>query len=653
MNKNIILLILNYFDLIFALPERQLVIPKKAIVIPNLIGNLNHYSKNIVLFIIILFTTQKIIAQKYYIQVSAQEIPLNETVDISFTIENGNLDKFIPPKFEGFDAYGPFESSQTSIINGDVSRLIAITYTLQPKAKGTFTIPAAKVIINGKKYTSKPFTIKVTDAIKPSQQQNANSKSNTSTKQKEKKVVPKTDGQLKEDIASNIFVRVIPNKSTVYKGEQVTLTYKLYLRTQIQSLYISKMPTYSNFIAEDITIDLNQEPKVERYNGQNYYVSEIKKVNLFPQSVGKISVEPIELQATLMVEMPDPFFNDPFFTIPQPIDFNFKNEDLSITVLPLPQPQPKNFSGIVGNYNLQAYYDKTNVKVGEPIQLSLNYTNTGSLKPINPPKLSFPDNIEIYPPKIIEERDNNGNVIPGNKTIKYTLVPQDGGQYTLPAYQFCYFNIEKKQYITLNLLETKIEVIGKAKLSLNLLNFKKREKEEMKQNELQANATELNHQTKIYGSPLFYSTIGFSCVLFLLGFFFRKKDYNQSELLNKRRSKANKMALKRLKYANTLMKSIQEKPFYNEVIRALWQYISDKLHITTTNLSKENMALQLTNKNIQQDKIDELIVMLNNCEEALFASQGKQDSMQQTYQTAINWITDVDMTLNKNKADEK
>jgi len=361
------------------------------------------YIKLNIIFLLFIITTQSSFAQKFYIQLSDKEVPLNYTVDVTFTVENGNLENFTPPKFSGFDAYGPMQSNQTNIINGNVSRSVSLTYTLQPKSKGTFTIPEASAIINGKKYITKSFTIKVIDEAKQpqhQQQQNAWPFPDPFSNQG-KKSKPKSSDQLKADIAKNFFVKVTANKATVYEGDQLTLIYKIYYRIQAQGLYVTKAPSYNNFLSEEFDVDLNKEPEIESYNGQKYYTNEFRRVVLFPQKAGKVSIEPMEFQSVVMVEMPDPYFDNPFFTIPQPYEYKFKCNDLNINVLPLPQPAPKNFSGAVGNFSFKANYDKTKVKVGEPIQLNLTYTGTGNLKLITAPKLIFPDDFEAYPPKTI------------------------------------------------------------------------------------------------------------------------------------------------------------------------------------------------------------------------------------------------------------
>lgn len=588
-------------------------------------------------------------AQKFYVTSSLKEVPENFTFDISFTVENGNLDKFTPPNFNGFDVYGPSQSQNISIINGNVSKSFSYTYTLQPKKQGSFTINPANAVINGKTFSTQPIAIKV---IAPQQKQ-------TQNRRRQQNYDPFEDffgsgesqrpseTEIKKELNEGIFVRVTPSKTTLYEGDQVTLSYKLYFRLRYDGLNAIKMPTYNGFLSEDfdIPIDQQKEPEIEVYNGKKYYVQEFKRVALFPQKVGKTTIDPMSFSCVVGVEVPNNF--NPFFSDIEPYEYNFNSNAVQLEVLSLPTPQPKNFSGAVGKFNFQASYDKTQVKVGEPIKLKITYNGTGNLRLISAPKLTFPEEFEAYEPKLNENYASKGNIISGTKSYEYTLIPQDGGTFKLPEYEFGYFDLDKKAYTTFKLPETEITVTGKAKLSENIVNFMKREKKDKASTSLRGNLTQLTDDSILFNSSIFWALSTTPLVLFLIGFFLRKREYNSSELILLRKKKANAMALNRLKTAKKLMTNNNEKGFYDEVIRALLQYVSDKLHIPMADLSKENISLKLSNRNISVEKTEQLKEMLTACEMSLFASINKSDSMKTTFQNAIDWIINIDEELSK------
>ncbi len=598
-------------------------------------------------FVFLLFISSVSFAQRFIATAEVKEIPQNYTFDITYTAENGDLEKFTPPKFDGFDAYGPSQSQNISIVNGHMSKSMSYTYTLQPKKQGDFVIPAATAIINGKTMQSNTLTIKVTAVQKQAQQGNQGYIQDPFAQQDRRKQRSTDEGDIKTEVAKNMFVVVTPSKRAVYEGDQLTLSYKLYFRIQYQGLNVIKAPSYDGFLSEEFKVDQDQEPAIEIYNGKKYYAQEFKRIALFPQKDGKFTIEPMQFAGTVFIQVPDPFFNDPFFSTLEPYNYSFQSNSVDIEVIPLPKPQPANFSGAVGKFSFSANYDKTKAKVNEPIELKVSYTGTGNLKLIQAPKLEFPEEFEAYDPKVKEDYATQGSVVSGSKTFEYVLVPQDGGKFTMPAYEFGYFDPDKKNYVTFKIPETAIEVEGTAAPSVNLLRILKRDKQDSKKSEIYGILSYEEKKDVFFGTPLFWGLTISPMLLFVAAFFFRKRDYEESELLLLRRKKATRMAMKRLATAKKLMHPDKEKAFYNEVIRALWQYVSDKLYIRPSDLSKENIAHKLSERHVTEDRIAALKSMLDTCEQALFSQEGKADNMQATYTGAIDWITETDEQLTK------
>ena len=582
-------------------------------------------------------------SQRFTASSTMREVPLNFTFDITFTVENGDLQKFAPPRFDGFDVMGPSTSQNYSIVNGRTSKSISYTYTLQPKRQGDYIIPSAVATVNGNEMTTNAISVKVVAPAKQSQSQQSNDPFDAFNQP--------TQPQRQQDqtevnayINQNIFLRVIPTKTTVYQGEQLTLTYKLYYRLNLENIMAEKMPAYDGFLSEEYKLDENRQPTVERYNGREYYTQEFKRTTLFPTKSGKFAINPLEFSGVADVVV---YVNMGPFKMPeyQQYEFKSKSNTVNVDVLPLPEKnKPATFSGAVGTFSFNAKYDKTKVKVDEPISLKIVYTGTGNLKLITPPKLEFPEEFEAYEPKIKDDYESNGTVVTGSKSFEYILVPQDGGKYKLPKYDFAYFDLDKKDYVKFTLPETEIEVEGKAKLSQNVLNFFKREKQD-KPKGIYGIKQQYVSSTIFTGSTGFWALTTAPLFLLLIGFLLRKRDYSERELIMLRRKKANKIALRKMATAKKLMQQKNEQAFYNEVIRALWEYLSDKLYIPQSELSKENIAEKLNLKNIPSEKIAALRETLDTCEQSLFSREGKINAMQQTYSKAIELIIDFEEPL--------
>jgi hypothetical protein len=600
------------------------------------------------MFIAMLFIAPQLYAQKFTATASTKQVPLNYTFDVTYAVENGDLKKFIPPRFENFDAYGPAQSTNVSIINGKMSKSVSYTYTLQPKKQGEFTIPAAAAIVNGTEMRSNPVVITVTEPAKKSQQSQQNQDPfDAFRRQMQPQREAESEDDIRKYVEKNMFVRVVPSKTQLFQGDQLSLSYKLYFRIQYQTLQATKNPSYNGFLSEEFKLpepDRNEQPPIELYEGKKYYVQEFKRVSLFPTKSGKITIEPIELEGTVLVEVPDPFFGG-FFSTLEPYDYGFKSNAIELTVKPLPEKnKPAAFSGAVGKFSFTADYDKTKVNVGDPVTLKLSYTGTGNLKLINPPKLTFPDEFEAFEPKIKDDYENNGSVVTGSKTFEYVLIPQDGGTFKLPAYEFAYFDADKADYVRFTLPETTITVEGKAKISQNVVNFFKREKED-KPKSIYGIKQEFVRSADFAGSTMFWALTVSPLLILLIGFVFRKRDYSDTELLSLRRKKANRIALRKMAKAKKLLQQKNEEAFYNEVIRALWEYLSDKLFIPQSELSKDNISEQLSFRNVTNDKIDAVKEVLDICEQSLFSPVGKEDAMQATYSKAIELIVDIEQQL--------
>ena len=263
-----------------------MIISNKYKVISNKLRDTYSYFIFCCLFI---FTFNLAKAQRFTAAADVTQVPLNYSFDITYSVENGNLQKFSPPRFDGFDAYGPAQSTNVSIVNGKVSKSVSYTYTLKPKKQGDFVIPPATAIVNGNEMQSNSISVKVIAAAKQSQQQAQQYNDPFDVFRQQQRRQQPSEDDIKKMVEKNIFVRVIPSKTSLYQGDQLSLSYKLYFRIQYQSLQATKNPSYNGFLSEEFKLpepDRNEEPPIETFEGKKYYVQEFKRVSLFPTKSG-------------------------------------------------------------------------------------------------------------------------------------------------------------------------------------------------------------------------------------------------------------------------------------------------------------------------------------------------------------------------------
>jgi len=358
----------------------------------------------------------------------------------------------------------------------------------------------------------------------------------------------------------------------------------------------------------------------------------------------------------------DPFediFNDPFFGGGyQDVNYTVKGEPVKITVRPLPANAPESFSGAVGNFSMTATLDKPETKTNEPVTLKIKITGKGNLKLINPLKLKFPPDIESYEPKVSDNITVNANGVSGSRTFEYLLIPRHGGEYKIPLVEFSYFDIEKKSYqpvsskeFTLKVIKGPDEPATTSSPSISGLN-----KEEVKLlgKDIRYIKNTSPKFTKkgdyFFNSVVFYSLLGFPFVLFFgfIGFRRKYKEDNANESLVKSR-KANRMAAKRLSIAKKYLASKDSKLFHEELSKALWGYISDKLSIAAADLSKEGIIETLKQREVKDEAINKFIDLLNHCEFIRYAPSVGHSEMETSYETARQSITELEEQIKKAK----
>ncbi len=596
-------------------------------------------------FLLTILSSLNVFGQSFNTTVNTTIVALNDKFQVSFTFEGqevNSIKNFSPPDLnkDFLVLSGPNQSTSMQIVNGAVSASISYSYYLQPRNLGKYSIGAAKLQYRDQEFKSEPIKIEVVaGAPKPKQSEQTN------------------DNVSEKEIAENLFIRTIVDKQRVYKGEQVTVTYKLYTRLDIAAqMSVSKLPSYQGFWVEELETSPNISFATEVINGKQFRVGVIKKAALFPSQTGELALTPFELKVPILVKKKrgtgnifDDFFDDPFFGRRETFDYTAKSNIVKVTSLELPMANiPPGFNGAVGEFNLNAKIDKPQVKANEPIALKLEISGTGNLQLINIPEVKLPTGFEKYEPKV-SDQINRSNKISGKKTIDYLLIPRIAGKMEIAPITFSYFNPNSKSYVALNTNSFKIDVLKGDGSS----DFSNASQENIKVlgDDIRYIKTDIGSIEKmekpILFSNSFWLAVGFPFIALLGLIAWKKRDDRISGNLQLRRyQQAQKIAKTRLKTAKSLMSENNHVAFYDEISKALFGYLEDKLHIPKSEFSLDSALQHLQKENVSQNILDSLKNCAEKCEYIRFApKENGIEAMNQIYNDSANAIIEIEKIL--------
>ncbi|MBN1181231.1 MAG: protein BatD [Bacteroidales bacterium] len=556
---------------------------------------------------------------------------------------NSKISKFQPPEINDFNILmGPSSSSSSSvqIINGRMSQNINISYTyvLNASKTGKFTVGPASVIVDNKTYSTDAIEIEVIGDNSQAAAQNNNKTNQTET----------------QDISSsenkNLFVRVLVDRHSLYQGEYLVATIKIYTRMSLAGFDKMKFPSFDGFWSQEIFNPNQISLERENVNGIIYDVGILKKTLLYPQRSGEIIIDPMEVDCVVRQKASrtrsssifDQFFEDPFAYTNK--KYSIKSPRIKVNVKPLPGNKPASYTGGVGNYTINATVDKTELDANDAITYKFKVSGKGNLKLIDKPALSFPPDFEVFEPKVSEKIDHGANGSSGSKTFEYIIIPRHAGDFKIPSVDFSYFNSETKTYKTLSTDEIDIRVNkGADEPQSTVMSGFSKEDIQVLGNDIAFIKTDNIKLTLIgkafYKSLWFYLSYLVSLGLFIAIILSKRKKIKESDNISLLKNKrANKLARKRLRLAGKYLKENNSDRFYEAVLKGVWGYLSDKLNIPVADLSRDSAFSALSRHAIEDSDLDRLSKLIDNCEYAQYAPKSDSSQMHQFYNEAVEII---------------
>jgi hypothetical protein len=584
-------------------------------------------------------------AQNAFLSATASKstVGVGEQFQVTFTL-NCDGQNFRSPDLSSFNVIsGPNKSSSISIVNNSYTQSISFTFFLQPKTEGNFKIGPASIEVQGKRINSNIINLNV---VKGSPQQGNNQNNRN-----------QSDNQSSGITDKNLFVRAIVNKSSVFEGEALTVTFKIYTNIDVNSYTVSKAPAFNGFWNQDIEIPNPPPTSVEVIDGVRYTTAVIKKAVLFPQQSGVLTIDPMELECIARIRvrnqrMADPFgmFNDPFFSDAfggvQQVKCNAKSIPVKVNVKELPGTAPTTFSGAVGSLTFDVSLDKTVTKENEPVNLKFKIAGNGNLKLATAPDVSFPEDLETYDPKIGENYKASDAGVNGSKTIEYLIIPRHEGDYEIPPVTFTYFDLGKQQYVSKTAGPFKIKV-GKGNGSSSASSSNAKSDVQLLGRDIRYLKTDKQlfpaDGGRFFGSWMFYLLSLLPIIAAAGGLYYKRQlAFNSANTTLLRSKKATSYAQKRLAGAGKLIAENKHAMAFEEISKALWGYASDKLTIPVSELSKETITEQLRSKNINDDAIGRFTNCIATCEMAQYGGLDVTSQSNKLYQDAIQIITDIE-----------
>ena len=583
------------------------------------------------------------------------QVAVGEQFRLTYTINTQDVRGFragnIPDELEVL--MGPSTSTQSSfqMVNGHTSSTSSVTYTyiVVANKNGTYTIPPAHCTVDGKTVTSNEIRIKVSGQAQQGGRQQSRQQSGGNVELRPAGTAIS---------GSDLFIHVSASKQRVREQEPILLTYKVYTLVGLTQLS-GKMPDLKSFYTREVPLPQEKSFKIETFNGRQYRTVTWQQYVMFPQATGKLEIpsityDGIVVQQNRNVDPFEAFFNGGSGYIE--VKKQIKAPAITIQVDPLPQ-RPANFSGGVGSFSISAQIDKTEVKANDPVNLRVVVSGVGNMKLLKQPVVKIPKDFDSYDAKVTDKTKLTVNGLEGSIVYDFLAVPRHQGTFEIPAIEYTYFDTKSNSYKT-ERTESFTLKVAKGDGQTTVASFAGQEDVKQLGSDIRYIHTGNTEQHGV--NEFFFSSVAYwmSLAVLLIAFIslfviFRHRAIENANIVKQRAGKANKVAVKRLKKAAKLMKTGKDGEFYDEVMRALWGYVGDKLNISVDQLTRDNVSQQLSQYNVSEETIRQFVGALDECEFARYAPGDATGNMNKVYDAAITAITQIANTMKKSGKNAK
>ena len=596
----------------------------------------------------------------YHVHVDAQHISVSapshvaagENFRVAYTINTSDVEEFrMGGVQEGLEVIaGPYTSSQSSyqMINGHTSSSssVTITYTLYAAKNGSFTIGASHALVGGKRLSSRPVKIQVSGHA-----QRTNGAPNMHGQNSYDQPHMRSAGSAIS--GSDLFIKVSASKKRVHEQEPILLTYKVYTQVDLTQLE-GKMPDLKGFHTQEVPLPQQKTFHTETVNGRPYKCVTWSQYVMYPQMTGRLEIPSITFKGIVVqqnrnVDPMEAFFNGGSGYVE--VKKDIKAPGITLQVDPLPQ-RPANFSGGVGKFNISASLDKKEVKAGEPITLRVVVGGIGNLKLLKQPVVNFPKDFDKYDAKVTDKTRLTANGVEGNMVYDFLAVPRNQGSYTIPSVELTYYDTGKNAYKTIKTQPFKVEVEKGDGTSAESEDFASQDKD--------IHTIKLGKAEQHKADEMFFGSFGYwiSLLMPLIAFVvllivFRRRAIENADIVKKRSNRAGKIATKRLRLANKLMLQGKQGEFYDEVMRALWGYMSYKLNMPAEKLNRDNIRETLCRHFVDDATIEKFTTALDECEFERYAPGDAAGNMNRTFESAMTAIMDIENAINEARKNQK
>ena len=577
-------------------------------------------------------------AQASFKAIAPRNVVEGRNFSITFRLTNGEANAPKAPQLPGCTLiYGPSVSTMqsTEIINGHMSSTSSIdySYTYSADKAGTVKVPALSVTVDGKTLSSNPVSFKILPPDRnaaPSQGAQRPGAQQAEPAEASHRISP-----------DDLLIRISFNKTHVYEQEAVIATIKVYTTNDITQIMPKKQPVFEGFLSEELPV--TNQIDTEHYNGRNYTTAVLKRCLLYPQKSGRLTINSGQYDVVVRTYET---VNMGYFVTRRPVQqtVTTNSNQATLVVEALPEPRPAGFNGAVGTFSVSTELNPELLRTNEAATYSYIVKGTGNIKFLSAPEIDFPAGMDRYTPKTDISADVAGADMTGTFRVDYTIVPQEPGKFVIPGKPFIYFNPAEKKYVTLDTRSYDVNVARGAATSVA----------GVEQKAIDNTITDIRH---IHSSPatpvvhtgfIFHSAwywVAYCLVVALLVgaiFAYRRTLRMRADVGGRRLARANRVALKRLRAARGFMQSGKTDEFYQELARALWGYVSDKLGIAPSQLLRDNIASRLHDYGADEAATQQIIDVLDECEQARFTPDHSAAEVSALYDRATAAINNLE-----------